>query len=306
MNLTYTHVRPLERTSPFHPYRSLLNGLGVLGARALCVYLVFCAHALIANAQQATADVPLFRQVDASAVPVAVPANKLRLLTDADFPPFSFTGADGRAMGLSVDLALAACENLKISCKVETRSFGELVPALQRDEGDMIISGVRLNEKLLSEFGMTRPYFWSFGRFAAQSSFAGTKADAKSLDGISVGVVGGSAHEAWLTKYYPKVTVQPFKSEAELFSGLKSGQVPVIFGDDMRISFWLSGAAAGSCCRTLGGSFVDRAYFSHSLVFLTKHDSGQVIKSFDAALDHLQQSGVTTKLMQRYLPHAFW
>ena len=209
-------------------------------------------------------------------------------------------------MGLSVDLALAACEDLKISCKVETRSFGELVPSLQRGEGDAIISGLRLNEKLLTEFSMTRPYFWSSGRFASKTSSKIQIADVKSTDGAGIGVVAGTVHEAWVGRYFSAATIKPFKTDREMFMALQDGNVDLIFGDGLDIAFWIAGAGSKKCCRTVGGSYVDRSYFSRNLVFLAKNDNMPVVKAFDAALDRLQQNGVTAKLMQRYLPHAFW
>lgn len=303
--VTRTHLRPPELTMPFQPSSLSLKVSWQAWTRALCVQFLIVILSIVAfGADYPT--VPKFRKSEAGGATPIVPAKKVRLLTDADFPPFSFRDASGRTIGLSVELALAACEEIKVSCRVEARSFGELVPALQRNEGDMIISGVQLTPVLLNEFSMTRPYFMSSGRFAVSRSFVGDKADGMAFEGKAIGVVAGSTHEAWLARYFPDLELKPFKSEADVFAALKTGEVAAVFGDGLHIGFWLSGASSGNCCRALDGPFFDRNYFSRNLVFLTNRSEAQVSKAFDVALDRLQDSGVTTKLLQRYFPATAW
>jgi polar amino acid transport system substrate-binding protein len=253
------------------------------------------------------AEVPLFRKVEqqaGSAQPL--PKSQIRLLADADFPPFSFRDATGKPTGLSIDLALLACAELKVSCSVQTRPFAELVPSLLRNDGDLIVSGLKLNDKLLANTAMTRPYLWSFGRFGTNSATQITKADPATLSDFKIGYLEGSGHAAWIEKFYGDATLQLFKSEAELHAAIKSGAVDVIFEDNLRLAFWLAGADSAACCKTLGQPFVDRSTFSNNLSFLARREDGELVKAFDLALDRLQQNGTSSKLLERYLPASFW
>ena len=78
-----------------------------------------------ASAQEAAAPgFPLFRHIDSVAKPPAGFAQRnIRLLTDRDFPPFSYETPDGKTAGVSVDLALAACAELKANCAVVAKAF---------------------------------------------------------------------------------------------------------------------------------------------------------------------------------------
>ena len=53
----------------------------------------------------------------------------IRFLTETDYPPFNFTGADGNPAGFNVDLARALCEEIKVTCTVQMRRFETLVDA---------------------------------------------------------------------------------------------------------------------------------------------------------------------------------
>src|SRR6516162_11660542 len=50
----------------------------------------------------------------------------IRFLTDVDYPPFNYVGPDGNPAGFNVDLARLICEEIKISCTIQARSFNTL------------------------------------------------------------------------------------------------------------------------------------------------------------------------------------
>ncbi|MES1148407.1 MAG: transporter substrate-binding domain-containing protein, partial [Bradyrhizobium guangdongense] len=66
----------------------------------------------------------------------------IRFLTETDYPPFNFTGADGNPAGFNVDLARALCDEIKISCTIQMRRFETLVDAITSNRGDAIIASM--------------------------------------------------------------------------------------------------------------------------------------------------------------------
>ena len=260
------------------------------------------------SAEEAAAPVlPLFRHIDGAAKPPAAIAQRnIRLLTDRDFPPFSYETPEGKTAGVSVDFALAACTELKASCVVIAKPFNELLPALINNEGDVIVSGLRIDAALLKKARMTRPYFWSLGRFAVRVGSQLRGSDIRNLAGKRIGYVANSSHGAWLEKYYSRSTLTPFPSEAEMNEALRTGALDVSFGDGLRLIYWLAGSASRGCCKPLDGAFVDRQFFSRNLSFLTRKDDQDMVKAFDYALDRLQEKGISAKVFARYLPSGLW
>ena len=51
----------------------------------------------------------------------------IRFLTETDYPPFNFTGADGNPAGFNVDLARLICDEIKISCTIQARDRKSVV-----------------------------------------------------------------------------------------------------------------------------------------------------------------------------------
>ncbi len=277
-----------------------------------CVYFLLLTLSLVVPAPVASQEAappgfPLFRHIDSVAKPpIGFAQRNIRLLTDRDFPPFSYETPEGKTAGVSVDLALAACTELRATCTVIAKPFSELLPALLNNEGDVIVSGLRIDEAVLKKAAMTRPYFWSLGRFAVRVGSQLRGSDIRSLAGRRIGYVANSSHGAWLEKYYSRSALTAFPSEAEMYEALRTGALDVSFGDGLRLIYWLAGSSSRGCCKPLDGAFVDRQFFSNNLSFLTRRDDRDTVMAFDYALDRLQEKKTSAEIFARYLPGGLW
>jgi polar amino acid transport system substrate-binding protein len=256
---------------------------------------------------EATSQVPLFRHVDPSAVKAQISAGKaLTLIADPDFAPWSFASSDGSMKGISVDLALAACKAMSATCTVKPVVFNDLLPALQRGEGDVVVSGIRPTATLLDKMNMTRPYFMSFGRFVTRLGSPLQATDTRTMAGRRVGAVKGTSHDAWVVKYYNRSALSSFATFDEMTEALRTGSIDAAFGDAMQLAFWLKGTRSRSCCTELGRAFVDRETFSRNLVFWTKKEDGGLTAAIDQSLDQLEANGTTAQVFKAYLPGSVW
>jgi polar amino acid transport system substrate-binding protein len=248
-----------------------------------------------------------FRHVDIGAVaPAEAIRGPVKLLTDIDFPPFSFENPDKTINGIAVDMALAACAELKISCQVIAKSFGELLPALKNHEGDAIISGVRLNSDILKSASATRPYYFSSARFLTRAGMTFTQPDVSNLASRRIGYVKATSHAAFLAKYYSRSALIPFNDENALLESLRTSAIDAAFTDSLHAAFWLKGTNAQKCCVNLGESFIDRQTFSRSMSFVINNDQPNLRESFDYALDRMQEKGTSIKIFERYIPESLF
>jgi polar amino acid transport system substrate-binding protein len=195
---------------------------------------------------------------------------------------------------------------LKAVCTIIAKPFSELLPALLNNEGDVIVSGLRIDETVLKKSAMTRPYFWSLGRFAVRVGSQLRGSDIRSLAGRRIGYVANSGHGAWLEKYYSRSALTAYPSEAEMNEALRTGALDVSFGDGLRLIYWLAGSSSRGCCKPLDGAFVDRQFFSNNLSFLTRREDAETVKAFDYALDRLQDKKTSAEIFARYLPSGLW
>ena len=83
----------------------------------------------------------------------------IRFLTETDYPPFNFTGADGNPAGFNVDLARSLCDEIKVTCTVQMRRFETLLDALSSNRGDAIIASMGPTPQLRTRVDFTDPYY---------------------------------------------------------------------------------------------------------------------------------------------------
>ena len=134
----------------------------------------------------------------------------IRFLTETDYPPFNYAGADGNPTGFNVDLARAICDELKISCTIQMRRFDTLVPALAENRGDAVIASIAVTPETRKVLDFSDPYYRVPARFVVRRDAAAADLRPELLEGKKVAVVAGSAHEAYLKALFTEVELRPY------------------------------------------------------------------------------------------------
>jgi polar amino acid transport system substrate-binding protein len=270
----------------------------------------FAAASLFETAaaqDQATYDLPLFRSIEYSPKPPPTEGlGTVRLLTDEDFPPFSFKDSAGTMTGLSVELALGVCSELAIPCEIVAKPWKSLRPALDSGQGSVIISGMRVSAQNADGLETTRPFFRSLGRFAARKGSGLTEVLPGAVAGKRIGTVRGSGHAAWLARYFPKSEVIAFGTSSEMREALRSGEVELVFGDAIDLIFWISGRVSQDCCELVRGAYVDSTFFSHPMFYAVRRGDAPLRRALDYGLDRMQESGRFAEIFRRYVPLNPW
>ena len=249
---------------------------------------------------------PLLRTAEEQARPKLPDNLAVKLIADEHFAPSSSRSRTGSPAGISVEIAIAACEQARLACTVEVLPFAEILPALARGEADVAVTGPRLDEKTLAAARMTRPYFRIMGRFAVAETSTLDTASARALYGRRIGVVKDTVHARWLAAYYSSARITPYADLAAAGAALKAGEVDAIFGDNLQVIYWVAGEAATDCCRLLDGAYSDFDYFSRNLSFLVRRDRPELAQALDYGLDKAQEVGATAKILTTYVPLDPW
>lgn len=233
---------------------------------------------------------------------------RLRFLTTVDFPPFNFLDGSGRLSGFHIDLARAVCAQLGVSekCQIEALPWAELEGALENGNGEAIIAGIAATQEARATYVFSRPYLQFPARFIVPKAKPLTEPIYDKIQGKSVGVLAGSAHERMLQDYFGTAKAVPFAKPDELYAALKAGKVDAAFGDGMRLSFWLVGEDAAHCCRFAGGPYIAPEYLGTGLSIAAKADQQNLAAAFDYALQEISEKGIFAELYLRYFPVSFY
>ncbi|GHE64212.1 ABC transporter substrate-binding protein [Camelimonas fluminis] len=233
-------------------------------------------------------------------------AGTIRILTDDSFPPLNFVGDDNRPTGFTVDLARAACDRLGVACTIQTRRFDTLLDALAAGKGDVVIAAIPATPGLLERFTVTRPYMRFPGRFMIKNGAASPGPGEKDFAGKTIGVVAGSAHEAWLKANFPASPLKAYPDLPAAGAALRAGEVPYVFGDGLGMALWQDGSLSGNCCGFTGGPYLSDAFFGEGVGFIVRRNDAALQRAFDYALQQMWSDGRYDELYLRYFPVSFF
>lgn len=267
---------------------------------------VFALLAMSGAVQAQTVMVPNFWDPKAQLERPEIPATRsIRFLVDDDFPPLHFPGLDGTPTGLSVELARAACERLGLTCTVQVRRFDTLLDALAEKQGDVIAAAIPVNADLRRRFAVTAPYFKIPARLATkpdQTAKDMPPFSPKALQGKSIGVVEGSAHEAFAKAFMQTSTLKPYPDLAAAEADLKAGGVEYVFADGLSLALWIGGEDANGCCAFAGGPYLESRFFGEGIGFVLRREDEALRRALDYALQQLWKEGKYAELYLRFFP----
>jgi polar amino acid transport system substrate-binding protein len=289
----------------------------VLGALALCFAAIFVPALAAAQgiAGQGTA-------VQTKSGSVVVPGfwdpkhrperpdlarlGPIRFLTEDDYPPFNFKGPNGQLTGFNVDLARALCVELGATCTIQVRRFSTLLDALNKNEGDAVIASLAITPQNRERADFTDRYYRTPARFVARKEVLLDQITPEAIAGRTVGVVAGSAHEAYLRDFFPELKIKSYPNIETAFAALKRAETEMFFGDGITIAFWLNGKGSNDCCIFRGGPFTESHYFGEGVGIAVKRGNETLRQALNYGLFRLWEKGVYTDLYLRYFPISFY
>ena len=290
-----------KTTFPSNPGRPALYGLAVLALMLL--WLVPAP----AHAQGRSAIVPDNWQGDAlRPKPDLKGLDKLRFITDSDYPPFHYYDEVGALTGFNVDLAKAICEVLEVQCEINATNWNDLVPTLDRGEADAAIASIRITAEALQEADFTSRYYATPARFVARKENEIKDVRPETVEGLKIGVAKGTGHEAYLTKFFPGAAIAAFDSPENAQKALKDGAIDLIFGDGITLTFWLNGVTSEACCEFRGGPYLDTTFFGEGVGIAVKKGNRKLAEILTYGLEQVHASGRYEELFLRYFPMSFF
>lgn len=226
----------------------------------------------------------------------------IRFLTEGEFPPFNYYDDEGVLSGFNVDLARAICLEAGAACDIKVRPWEELLIALRRGDADAVIAAHRVTAAGLAEVDFSDRYFYTPGRFVARKDDAHGEIGPDDLDGLTIGVAKGTAHEAFVKAFYRDSRIVLFENPELAREALQQGKVEFVFDDAISLAFWLNGSLSRQCCEFKGEAFLEPKYFGDGLAIALPRNDPQIKTLINGALKRVRQSGRFQELVERYFP----
>jgi polar amino acid transport system substrate-binding protein len=182
------------------------------------------------------------------------------------------------------------------------RRFDTLLDALADKQGDIVAAAIPLTASLRERFGVTAPYFKIPARFAVRKDRNLAAPDGKTLQGKAVGVIGGTAHEAFAKAFMAGAALKPYPELPAAQAALKGGSIDYLFADGLSLALWIGGEETAGCCDFAGGPYLESRFFGEGIGFIVRKDEENLRRAFDYALQQLWKEGKYAELYLRFFP----
>ncbi len=136
-------------------------------------------------------------------------SRELRVGLSANQPPLNMRNRQGDIIGFEVDLIERLAESMGLVVRYEAMPFAELLGALERDEVDLVISGVTITPDRNANVAFAGPYFISGKSLLTKSEEIANVEDGRALDVPSrtYAALDGSTSERFARDVAPTATI---------------------------------------------------------------------------------------------------
>jgi polar amino acid transport system substrate-binding protein len=132
--------------------------------------------------------------------------NEIRIGMSGNQPPFNMKNRAGKLIGLDVDLGVALARTMGVEAKFISMPFQDLLPALEKGDIDIVLSGMTMTSERNLKVAFAGPYFIS-GKAALTKSPSLAAADEPEdiNKKARMTVLAGSTSETFAKRSLPEV-----------------------------------------------------------------------------------------------------
>jgi polar amino acid transport system substrate-binding protein len=215
-------------------------------------------------------------------------AESIRVLT-FEIEPFFYI-ENGTPAGIDFEILNYFAKQQNQDLQIQwAKAFSDLLPMLQRGEGDVVAAALTITEQRRTLVNFTEPYFPSQLRLIERKGN-----ESKELNDLSnsrVGVLTGSIGDDYFATV-PGVTLVPFESVRELYLALEEGRVKAIASETSNAFYLLKDMPE----LAVGISLKPPEHYGFAV------PKGSVLaEALSVHIERLKSSGIYFRILQKYL-----
>jgi len=224
---------------------------------------------------------------------------EVRIGSEGAYPPFNSLDAAGQLTGFDIDIGNALCAEMKVKCTFVTQDWDGIIPALQNNRFDAIMSGMSITAEREKQVLFSNKYVNTPGVVAVpkESTIADLSAD--SLAGKTIGAQASTTHSQAAEKFFPKADVRVYPTAEEYKLDIANGRLDAVTDDIIVLSPWLE-SPEGACCKMLGTLPLDESVYGKGLGIAMRLGDTKLKKMFDDALVAIRANGTYKTIQDKY------
>lgn len=226
-------------------------------------------------------------------------AETVTLATEASFPPFSRTEADGSFTGFELDLGNEVCKRAGWECQWVKQNFDGAIAALNARKFDIIFSSMSIKPEREKVADFSIPYYFTpTAVFARKGTLSDIPAD---LAGKTLGVYGGSTQDHYARANFEGVELRTYQNIDQMTADLVAGRIDAMFVESLSGDEFLS-QPEGAEFEAVGEPFTDPALGAGVGAMFRTGDERKA--EVDEALRTIYADGTFDAIQRKWLPEG--
>ena len=226
-------------------------------------------------------------------------AEKLRIATTGDYPPFNHVDDAGEIAGFDVDIARALCTELGVECEIVLEEWERLIPELRAGSFDTIAASMSITEERRQLVSFTDRYYSNVVRFVARKASGFDPTDAA---GKAIGAARATIASDWLeANLVGTATIKLYTGQKELHGDLVAGRLDAMFGDGLGSYAWLQDPEGADF------EFAGEGYrLDEGIGIAVRHEDASLLQRLNGALQAILANGTYERINARYFPFSIY
>ena len=129
-------------------------------------------------------------------------------------PPLNVKSKSGELIGYEVDLVQILADSMGVKANLVVLPFPELLPALQKGDVDMVVSGVTITPERNTKVAFVGPYLLTGKSILTKSATLAAAAEVTDIDmeSVTLTALAGSTSQEFVEIVLPKAKLQTTSS----------------------------------------------------------------------------------------------
>ena len=232
----------------------------------------------------------------ASAEVTTVEPGKLIMSTNAAFPPYEMTAADGSFEGIAVEIAGAIAEKLGLELQIDDMDFDAALLAAQTGKSDMVMAGVTVTEDRQTVMDFSDSY-----AAGIQVVIVPEDSDIASIDdmtGKMIGVQRGTTGDQYCSASvedggFGEENVTRYDNGLTAVQALNNGQVDCVVIDNAPAQEFVAANP--------GLKILDTEYANEDYAIGVAKGNTQLLDAINTAIAELKADGTIQSILDKYI-----
>ena len=217
---------------------------------------------------------------------------KLRMVTNAEFPPYEMIADNGLYEGIDVDLAELIAESFGLELVIDDVPFDSVLSCVREGKADIVVSGITPTEERKQYVDFTDPYV-NNEQVMIVSANSDIQSAADLYGGKTVGVQVGSAGEFYAHDDIGIDNVMSFPDGPMAVEAILSGGIDAVIIDREQ---------ADTLVKTYDDRFkiLETEYPSETYAIGVSKDNPALYDAVNRTLGELMEDGMVKQIIDKY------